>query len=218
MSRWKGEHTLVLYLLLTYATASNILRTPKKNYAKFVLKHANKKHTTAPYKTITARNLFKCLDICTFETTCKSANYKETGTNQNPCELLSNDRNDLESYTDAQGWGHYDTGRTTLTQFRAASYGNICIVPVSHSCEAKGDNLVTSTNSDMCEQDFAYFDFDVETGRLYHRCSGLAVCHVNSIMTLRNCVRNKVENYNAAYVRDWSKCHSLSCYIFQIFF
>ena len=102
---WKIEHTFIFFLLITGTYTTNILRTPKKNYAKFILKHANKVHATTPYKSMTVRNLFICLNACTFETSCKSANYKDTGVvHQNLCQLVSNDRNDSPNYVDSPGW------------------------------------------------------------------------------------------------------------------
>ena len=203
---WKIEHTFVFYLLISRATATNILRTPKKNYAKFVFKHANKVHATAPYKSMTVRNLFICLDTCTYETSCKSANYKDTGREadqQNLCQLVANDRNDVPNYVDSIGWGHYDTGKTTLTKFLTLSYG-LCVVPESYSCKGQRDDLITASG-DKCNEDYAYFDFDVDAGRLYHHCSGHTVCIVSGRLTLDNCQKDKGVDYDRAFTRDWSK-------------
>ena len=201
---WKIEHTFIFFLLITRTYTTNILRTPKKNYAKFILKHANKVHATAPYKSMTVRNLFICLDACTYETSCKSVNYKDTGVVlQNMCQLVANDRNDSPNYVDSPGWEHYDTGKTTLTKFLTVHY-SLCVVPNSYSCDGQGDDLITA-NGDHCDQDYAYFDFDVDAGRIYHRCSGHSVCNLNGKLTLNNCAINKDSAYNGAFARDWSK-------------
>ena len=204
---WKIEHSFIFLLLITRTCTTNILRTPTKNYAKFILKHANKVHATAPYKSMTVRNLFICLDACTYETSCKSANYKDVGVvHQNLCQLVSNDRNDSPNYVDSPGWGHYDTGKTTLTKFETKPMYNLCVVPDSYSCDGQGDYLITA-NGDHCDQDYAYFDFDVDAGSIYHRCSGHSVCinNNNNRLQLNNCARDKDSNYNNAFVRDWSK-------------
>ena len=201
---WKIEHTFIFFLLITRTYTTNILRTPKKNYAKFILKHANKVHATAPYKSMTVRNLFICLDACTYETSCKSANYKDVGVvHQNLCQLVANDRNDSPNYVDSPGWGHYDTGKTTLTKFLTVYY-NLCVVPQSYSCDGSSDYLITA-NGDHCDQDYAYFDFDVDTGRLYHRCSGSFVGIYNNRLKFNNGARDKDPNYDEAFGRDWSK-------------
>ena len=122
---------------------------------------------------------------------------------QNLCQLVSNDRNDSPNYVDSPGWGHYYTGKTTLTKFLTVQYG-LCVVPVSYSCNG-GEPLITA-NGDHCDQDYAYFDFDVDAGRIYHRCSGFFVGIDNGRLKLTNSRSgNKDPNYWTAFVRDWSK-------------
>ena len=50
------------------------------------------------------------MDKCTDDNGCKSVNVDE---NQSPleCQLVANDRNDVDSYVDAPGFKHYDTGQ-----------------------------------------------------------------------------------------------------------
>ena len=155
--------SILFYLLITASTASNILRLSKYNKAKFILKHNNKAHATAPYKTEPVRNLYKCLDKCTYDTQCKSVNFDERDPNNAQCQYVAQDRNDLDSYVDATGIRHYDTGRTTLTKWIMKQYSSFCVVPDSLSCDKTGTLMITDDTM-HCSADYAYYDFDVETG------------------------------------------------------
>ena len=170
-----GRIFITLYLLSTNTLASNILRLPSTNHANFIWKEVDKKHATAPYKTVTTRTTFDCLDVCTFENSCKSVNVNEAS-DPHECQLVADDRNTVDSYVSAPGFKHFDTGKTTLTRFRNAFWAS-CIVPKTLSCDASVDTqLMFTTQLDRCDQLYAYFNFDLETGRLIHHCTGLTFC------------------------------------------
>jgi PAN domain. len=201
---------VTLYLFSTHIFASNILRLPTTNHANFILKEVDKKHATTPYKTITTKTTFDCIDTCTFETSCKSINVDENS-DPHECQLVADDRNTVDSYVSAPGLMHFDTGKTTLTTFRNAYHAS-CIVPRSLSCDASADiELMFTTQMDRCDQLYAYFSFDLDTGRLIHHCTGLTVCAkalaVSSAMILSATCSNvdKEENILHAFSRNYSK-------------
>jgi len=205
------KFVIVLYLLLTHTLASNILRLPKVNQAHFILKDVNKKHATSPYKTFNVDSTFDCVDSCTFDTSCKSVNVDENS-QPNECQLVAADRNTADSYVTAAGFKHYDTGKTTLTLFRN-QYWTSCIVPRTLSCDASttATELMFTTQTDRCDQLYAYFSYDVDTGRLIHHCTGQSVCPASigngaKLQLSHNCHNSDKEaNYLYTFIRDFSK-------------
>ena len=212
MKNKSGYICFILFLLLTSTSASNILRLPKTNQAHFILKEENKKHSTSPYKTFNVQSTFDCLDACTADSTngCKSVNVDES---KDPleCQLVVNDRNTVDSYVDAPGVKHYDTGKTTLTLFKSTTWGG-CIVPSTLSCKSiTKTKLMYSTSTSDCDELYAYYSFDTDTGRLIHHCTGLSVCPetVNDGQPLKlsnDCpLSSKQEQYLYSYMRDFRK-------------
>ena len=95
---------------------------------------------------------------------------------------MNNDRNSLDSYVDAPGYKHYDTGRTTLTRWLNENYGTgRCFVPQSLSCEPETTNIILTSDVSDCSKPYAIFSYDFEKGSLVHHCSGLPVCVSDSI-------------------------------------
>ena len=211
MGNLNWKRILVLFLLSTHSLASNILRLPSFNQAQFVLKAVDTKHATAPYKTLNVDSTFDCLDTCTFDTSCRSVNVNE---NSQPleCQLVAADRNTADSYVTAAGFKHFDTGKKALTTFRHASYTG-CIVPRSLSCDASATTteLMFTSQTERCEQLYAYYSFDLETGRLIHHCTGQSVCPASlggsaKLQISNSCqASDKEGNYLYAFIRDYSK-------------
>eukprot|EP00111_Clytia_hemisphaerica_P008933 TCONS_00026120-protein len=211
----------IIFLLLTGTTASNILRLKEVNNGNFILKEEDKKHATAPYKTFTVQDTVHCMDKCTDDTGCKSVNVDE---NQSPleCQLVANDRNDVDSYVDATGFKHYDTGETKLSTFVNPNFPG-CIVPRSHNClkiDSQDDLVFMSEVDTHCNRLYAYFHFDVETGRLFHHCTGVPVCLVSSRLVISfNCPTSNKESgssYANAFRRTFQGYLSLGGYSFYL--
>ncbi|XP_066926075.1 uncharacterized protein [Clytia hemisphaerica] len=214
-----SKTVFVFYLLITASTASNILRLPKYNKAKFILKHNNKAHATSPYKTEPVRNLYKCLDKCTYDTQCKSVNFDERNPNSTQCQYVAQDRNDLDSYVDAPGIRHYDTGRTTLTKWVMTSYTSFCVVPETYSCDVTSANqkLMITSSTTHCEAEYAYFDYDIEYGILYHHCSGREIGYTGDYITfVPQSKANKLTNFYWAWVRDWKSFLTKSTHCIRV--
>ncbi|XP_066933949.1 uncharacterized protein [Clytia hemisphaerica] len=157
----------------------NIIRLPATNEGIFSLRKKNKRIATTAYKTFEVNELFDCADACVYDTSCKSINVDKS--NQPwVCELVADDRNTKDEYVDAEGVDHYDTGWTSLTIITNSAQ-NSCLISGGRSCE-----LGTSTNwiHVHVETDWniclthraALFNYDHQTGRLHHHCTGYPVC------------------------------------------
>ena len=169
---------ILLYFLVVELTidASNILRRDGFNQATFVLKDVDKKQFYSPYSITTVDETYQCLDICTDHASCKSVNINENTTPLG-CELVSRDRNSYNYYTNAPGYKHYDTGKTTLSRWVTRGYGmGRCLVPETLSCEVTTANIILSSDATQCEKPHAYFSYDFDNGVLSHHCTGLPVC------------------------------------------
>lgn len=184
--------------------ASNILRYTDYNQATFILKETGKKHATAPFSTTTVQEAYECLDTCTDHSSCKSVNINEN-TSPLGCELVNNDRNSLDSYVDAPGYKHYDTGKTTLSRWVNEEYGTgKCFVPQSLSCEPVTSQIVLATDVSHCSKPYAIFSYDFEKGSLAHHCSGLSVCVNNGlnekVHTTTSCAVQSKSNQDGSFI------------------
>ena len=133
----------------------------------------SKRHATSPYKIFDVDTLFDCADACVYDTSCRSINL-DKNTNPWKCELIVNDRNTLNEYTDASGVDHYDTGLTALTMI-VSNAGSACLVSENFLCEFTQDNIPLRIEMDIsiCNANRAsLFYYDIKLGILIHHCSG----------------------------------------------
>ena len=105
------KNTVILFLffaciLVRLSNGSNILRFSDFNEAIFSLWKKNKRHVRTPYNIFNVTSTYECADACLYDTSCKSFNLN-VGV---MCELVDQDRNNDNSYNDAENVDHYDTG------------------------------------------------------------------------------------------------------------
>ena len=173
--------------------ASNILRYTDYNQATFVLKETGKKHATAPFSTTVQQKHTNVLI------------HVPTMAAPLGCELVNNDRNSLDSYVDAPGYKHYDTGKTTLSRWVNEEYGTgKCFVPQSLSCEPVTSQIILATDVSHCSKPYAIFSYDFEKGSLAHHCSGLSVCVNNGlnekVHTTTSCAVQSKSNQDGSFI------------------
>ena len=200
--------------------ASNILRFPEYNQATFILKETDKKHASTPFSTTTVQEVHECFDACTDHSSCKSVNINQN-TSPLGCELVANDRNSLDSYVDAAGYKHYDTGKTKLSRWTNAAYGTArCFIPKSMSCVPETSDIYLTSDPSHCSKPYAIWSYDFETGALSHHCSGLPVCllsltvdsNVRTIPTCPISSKSNQDGYSNAFRRHFGN------YVFFFFF
>lgn len=120
--------------------------------------------------------MFDCADACIYDTSCKSINL-DKNTDPWKCELVVDDRNTLEEYTDAPGVNHYDTGLTALTMI-VSNAGGSCLVSENLVCEFTSAFVPLRIEMDIsvCNANrAALFYYDIKHGYLIHHCSGRPV-------------------------------------------
>eukprot|EP00111_Clytia_hemisphaerica_P023124 TCONS_00068018-protein len=149
---YKMEMFLTICLLHMWCTgsvfSSNIIRMSDQNQATFVLKHRGKRPAQAPYKNITAEEVFDCADACTYDTRCKSINFVEDASDDDEnveenCQLVEYDRNDVNEYVDAPNVKHFDTGRSTLTRIIPwlTRQDGGCLINWGGGCDSSIDDI-----------------------------------------------------------------------------
>ena len=204
--------SLLVYSLVRFTHQSNILRLSNENQAVFSLRYKDKRHATSPFKTIDVNNLFECVDACLYDTSCKSVNVVENVTPWR-CELVAADRNTNDNYVTANGVHHYDTGWSRLTRITTPD-GAHCWVPNSRSCTATANDLIViEMTTALCQEKYAYFNFDPSTGRLIHHCTGRPLCTFSPslyalVYASFDCPNVDINAYFYAFRRDLSKSKS----------
>ena len=139
----------------------------------FEIYQRNKRHITSAYNTFDVKTLFDCVDACVYDTSCKSVNVDK---NNDPwkCELVADDRNTKNEYTDATGVHNYDTGKTGLTLITNDG-GTACLISSGHVCEFTSSyiSVIVETDMSICNTHrAALFYYNVDLGYLMHHCSG----------------------------------------------
>ena len=158
----------------------------------FEIYQRNKRHITSAYNTFDVKTLFDCVDACVYDTSCKSVNVDK---NNDPwkCELVADDRNTKNEYTDATGVHNYDTGKTGLT--------------------SSTFQIVVETDMSICNTlRAALFYYNADLGYLMHHCSGRPVgptsISTSGYMVIFQSTLNHapdINNYWTALRRDFSK-------------
>ena len=195
---------IISYIYLV--TCHNILRLPTVRQGRFELRHQNKVQSKDHYRELKVKTVEVCVDRCVADSQCKSVNFFSTGNDDailDFCQLVAYDVTDNSNYVDRTGWNHYDTGRTKVTRIKNRYTGE-CYVPDSSSgCALSSSYIIPVPSSDSrCNSLEAYFEFDRDTGRITHYCSGKYVCGTS----YSNNVYIKIqENCRKSYVNDLIK-------------
>ena len=172
--------SIKIYFSLTYiyiALSHNIRRATYEKFGKFVLRRNNTVPSKEPFMEFGSDSIEICMDRCVAKPPCASVNFNS---DLNICQLVDYDINIGRNYTEKNGWLHFDTGRTRLTNILDYTKQYcLTIGGVPDPCNPTGKDEYRihykDKNDKDCNSIKSLFDFDRSTGIILHYCSGLAL-------------------------------------------
>lgn len=201
-------------ILIELIFSANIIRTTSFRKAEFRTRYKDKVTSHTHYKAIVVGTVHECVDLCLADEQCKTFNFKydpqSSGEQSSEnCQFVSVDINDNPSYQDKIGWKSYDTGRNQLSRLFNRETG-YCWVPQSKSCTPSNGEYLILSNTD-CEGIEAWFRFDRDEGKLFHYCSGIALCPNSwstpstTLVITHGCNSVYSDSYRKLWKRTWGK-------------